>query len=89
MPLSEQRRRQLDEIVVKMANQNAPKEDVVAIVNDFKSKFENEGVSSVQPNNPLAPVMTQQKQVVLPLNRRNRTNLGCFVARLALWEMLL
>ena len=65
MPLSEQRRRQLDEIVVKMANQNAPKEDVVAIVNDFKSKFENEGVSSVQPNNPLAPVMTQQKQVVL------------------------
>ena len=66
MPLSEQRRRQLDEIVVKMANQNAPKEDVVAIVNDFKSKFENEGVSSVQPNNPLAPVMTQQKQVVLP-----------------------
>lgn len=60
MPLSEQRRRQLDEIVVKMANQNAPKEDVVAIVNDFKSKFENEGVSSVQPNNPLAPVMSQK-----------------------------
>ncbi len=66
MPLSEQRRRQLDEIVVKMANQNAPKEDVVAIVNDFKSKFENEGVPSVQTNNPLAAVMTQQKQVVLP-----------------------
>lgn len=58
MPLSEQRRRQLDEIVVKMANQNAPKEDVVAIVNDFKQKYENEGA--------LPPVVPVQPAVLPP-----------------------
>lgn len=42
MPLSTLRRQQLDGIVQKMANQNAPKEEVQAIVNDFKSKYENE-----------------------------------------------
>jgi len=50
MPLSEQRRGQLDQIVVKMASQNAPKEDVEAIVNDFKSKFGNEGGEVPLPN---------------------------------------
>lgn len=43
MPLSNLRREQLDGIVQKLANQNAPKETVQAIVNDFKSKYENEG----------------------------------------------
>jgi hypothetical protein len=42
MPLSTLRRQQLDGIVQKMANQNAPKEAVQSVVNDFKSKYENE-----------------------------------------------
>ncbi len=47
MPLSPERRTQLDDIVVNMADQNAPQEDVDLIVNDFISKFGNE--QPVQP----------------------------------------
>lgn len=46
MPLSTLRRQQLDGIVQKLANQNAPKETVQSVVNDFKSKYENEDQSS-------------------------------------------
>lgn len=40
--LSEQRRKQLDGIVLQMSAQNAPKEDVQAVVADFIAKFGNE-----------------------------------------------
>lgn len=42
MPLNADRRKQLDDIVVKLADQNAPAEDVHAIVADFTSKYGNE-----------------------------------------------
>lgn len=37
--LPDEKRKQLDDIVVKMAGQNAPKADVEMVVNDFKSKY--------------------------------------------------
>lgn len=46
MPLSSERRKQLDDIVVKMAEQNAPQEDVQSIVNDFTSKYGEEAPSA-------------------------------------------
>jgi len=39
MPLSPERRAQLDGIVSKMADQDAPEEDVHSIVEDFKQKY--------------------------------------------------
>lgn len=42
MPLTEARKKQLDAILVKMADQDAPVEDVKAIVADFKRKFGGE-----------------------------------------------
>ena len=50
MPLSEERRKQLDGIVTKLAEQDAPEEDVHAIVNDFKSKYENEATQAENPS---------------------------------------
>jgi hypothetical protein len=40
MPLDDTRRKQLDDIVLNLAQQNAPQEDVETIVNDFKGKYE-------------------------------------------------
>jgi hypothetical protein len=59
--LSEVRRKQLDDIVLKMANQDAPKEDVDLIVNDFLSKFGNE------PATP--PVQSKLQGVADVLNK--------------------
>lgn len=42
MALSQERRTQLDGIVLKMAQQDAPKADVQLVVNDFISKYGNE-----------------------------------------------
>lgn len=42
MPFTPERRQQLDDIVVKMAAQDAPREDVLTIVQDFTSKFGSE-----------------------------------------------
>jgi uncharacterized protein YpuA (DUF1002 family) len=42
MPLNDKRRKQLDDIVVQMAEQDAPEEDVRAIVDDFTSKYGND-----------------------------------------------
>lgn len=49
MPLSDSRRQQLDGIVVKLGQQNAPKDHVQTIVNDFKSKYENENTPTSKP----------------------------------------
>lgn len=50
MPLSQERRKQLDDIVVKMADQDAPKEDVQSIVDDFTSKYGNEESAAPTPS---------------------------------------
>lgn len=47
MPLSAERRKQLDGIVTNLASQNAPQEDVQAIVNDFSGKYGNETAKKV------------------------------------------
>lgn len=47
MPLSDFRRSQLDGIILKMSEQNASQEDVQSVVNDFKSKYDNEVSSQV------------------------------------------
>ena len=65
MPLSPQRRTQLDNIVLKMASQNAPKADVQMVVNDFVSKFGNEAaLPEAQPAVPAALPVAQP--VTLP-----------------------
>lgn len=46
--LSQERRSQLDGIVLQMSKQNAPQEDVQAVVSDFKRKYESEQVSGTQ-----------------------------------------
>lgn len=61
MPFTPERRKQLDDIVIKMADQNAPKEDVDLIVNDFKSKYENE-----QPQVIDGPKLPDQSQTEKP-----------------------
>lgn len=48
MPLPEERRRQLDEIVMQMGEQDAPQADVDIIVNDFIAKYQGESVPTVQ-----------------------------------------
>lgn len=50
--LSPERRQQLDGIVLDMAKKNASPEQAQLIVNDFKRKFENEGVSTTTPVSP-------------------------------------
>lgn len=52
MPLTGKRTQQLDQIVAKMAAQNAPREDVVAVVNDFTNKYANEQAAPSQPARP-------------------------------------
>lgn len=50
--LSQERRSQLDGIVLNMSKQNAPQADVQAIVDDFKSKYENETPITDTPHAP-------------------------------------
>lgn len=42
MPLSEQRRTQIDQVVMKMTSDGQPAEAIQAVVNDFKNKYEGE-----------------------------------------------
>lgn len=53
MPLNDQRRAQLDSIVSKMAANQEPDSAVQAVVNDFKGKYENEGVAQQPSQKPL------------------------------------
>jgi hypothetical protein len=53
--LSEERRKQLDGIVVDMAKKNAPQQDVQMIVDDFKTKYGNEQQQSTSLTGSLTP----------------------------------
>ena len=57
--LDDASRTKLDGIVMKMASQNAPKEDVQAVVEDFKSKYGKapEAPATPQGNNSLFPTI--------------------------------
>src|SRR3990167_6024465 len=61
MPLTDERRKQLDDIVVKMASQNAPREDVLAIVNDFKSKYDTVTTAITPPISEPGGITAQEK----------------------------
>lgn len=55
--LNEERRKQLDGIVLKMSEQNAPQSDVQFVVDDFKKKYEIQAIthqqaSQVAPKEP-------------------------------------
>jgi hypothetical protein len=54
MPLAEDRRKQLDDIVVKMTQNREPEQNVQAVVNDFKSKYEEQE----QPESTLPPQLS-------------------------------
>lgn len=53
--LTDQRRQQLDGIVQQMAANKEPDQNVQAVVNDFKAKYDNESSTSTKPEsyNPL------------------------------------
>lgn len=65
MALTQDRRQQLDGIVLKMAQQNAPKGDVQAVVSDFINKFGNEKPALLPPTaaNPF-PGMAERNVAV-------------------------
>lgn len=82
MPLSTERRAQLDGIVVQMANKNAPKDDVNLIVNDFLGKYENEQAPSVEA--PRQGLLSKAgglvKDIFRPVARTAATSLSAMKA---------
>lgn len=60
MALNEGRRKQLDSIVVQMTKNKEPEANIRAVVNDFKSKYESEGMVGQQTTTQ-KPLL-QQKQ---------------------------
>lgn len=63
MALTEQRRQQLDGIVSQMEANNESFDDIQFVVNDFKSKYENERPSGGSPPSPLPPPGGQPPQM--------------------------
>jgi len=61
MPLTQDRRKQLDDIVVKMAEKKAPKEDVQAVVSDFTSKYGSEEQAAPSPALTQTPTPTKKR----------------------------
>lgn len=46
--LNEERRKQLDGIILKMSEQNAPQSDVQFVIDDFKKKYESQAITPAQ-----------------------------------------
>ncbi len=66
MALSEQRRQQLDDIVLRMEGNNEPVENIQFVVDDFKSKYEAEQPEPVSRETP-DPQQDRQQQRAEPV----------------------
>jgi len=55
MPISDARRKQLDDIVTKMDSEGATTDEIQAVVNDFTSKFEHESTPEMHDTSGSIP----------------------------------